>query len=192
MYSRPSKDSHEETIWYEIEMLDFCYKRLKEYENRWKNNCDFYVCLEVYLLHFRNLLACFSGKHHRKPRTGSCSFDVDFSNLSVWTARRLEQAQIDGVRNPARLLDDEYYEDISQFLSHVTTRRSAEEMRWKVEEMNKKIRPVVEEFLKLFPPTRQFCGSEYVVSSSLDGASTETRTTPAGADLLRSVRRRRD
>jgi hypothetical protein len=176
MYSRPGKDSHEETIWYEIEMLEFCFQRLKENENKWPTTCDFYVYLEAYLLHYRNLVACFSGQHHRSPNKTSHSFDVDFSDLSVWTSRKLSNQEVGEITGPAKQLDNEYFDDISQFLSHVTSRRSTEEMNWKVTEMNTRITPILKRFLELFPATKHFCRDEEIVYASLDSASTETRT----------------
>jgi len=174
MYSRPSKGSPEETIWYEVEMLDFCYRRLKTRENSWETECDFYVYLEAYLLHYRNLLACFSGEHHR-------SDDIDFSNLSQWTTKQVTQSQVDAIRDPAKQLEQSYYRDISQFLAHVTVRRSVEDMKWMVHGMHARVQPIAQDFLKLFPPTRQFCQGRRTGQSSLNGASTMSWTKAGGS-----------
>jgi hypothetical protein len=63
MYSRRPKESHRDTITYEIDMLDFCARAVTGREH--PSECDMFVYLEAFLHHYGNLIRFFSGEHHR-------------------------------------------------------------------------------------------------------------------------------
>ena len=58
MYARRPKESHRDTVTYEIEMLDFCLQSLTGKHYRDGNEQALY--LEGFLLHYRNLIRFFS------------------------------------------------------------------------------------------------------------------------------------
>lgn len=61
MYSRRLKESHRDTVSYEIDMLRFCAERLEALRAT-GNDRESYLALEGFLLHYRNLLHFFSGE----------------------------------------------------------------------------------------------------------------------------------
>jgi hypothetical protein len=65
MYTRRPKESHRDTVTYEIDMLDFCARRASR---ECPEEADKGVYLEGFLLHYHNLVRFFSGEHHREDK----------------------------------------------------------------------------------------------------------------------------
>ncbi len=159
--------SNEDTIWYEIEMLRYCYSFYASTGSGSEDQRNRYVHLECFLLHYRNLVACFSGKHHRQG-------DIDFSNVAEWSSRPVPSSdEVSAVMQSAATLDDEYYRDLSQFLAHVTSRRR-DAKKWSVKIMNERMEGVIKLFSQSFPSTLRLCPDERASEVSLDSASTAT------------------
>jgi hypothetical protein len=61
-YERSAKNSHLDTIRYEIGMLGYCYREFAgaKHTEPLRN-----LLIEGFLLHFRNLVEFFSGARHR-------------------------------------------------------------------------------------------------------------------------------
>ena len=160
MYARPPKASHLETIQYEIDMLDFCYQRLQEQQSRWLNEGDFYVYLECFLLHFRNLIEFFGNET-----------DLKVSEYDVWAGgKTLSQEEIASITN--RKLCKKYRGPISQYLQHCTKGRADKDRGWDVRGMYKQISRTIKNFWKLFsdhPHVRRVGASR---STSLDDSHT--------------------
>jgi len=157
-------------------MLRFSYIRLARRRVNAEFECDTYLYLECFLLHYRNLIACFSGKHHHKQKREKpgASLDIDFSNVAEWASGNLpSEAEVQRIVDAAAPLDGEYYTDISQFLAHLTTRR-LDDKQWDVRRMARRIGEVIDWFSRHFPQTRPFCGGRAVNDTSLDAASTAT------------------
>jgi hypothetical protein len=76
MYSRRPKESHRDTITYEVDMLDFSARAVTARKHALER--DMFVYLEAFLLHYRNLIRFFSGEHHRAD-------DVSTADHSAWS-----------------------------------------------------------------------------------------------------------
>ena len=152
VYERSPKNSHLDTIRYEIAMTAFCYSRLLRKKKRFEPETN--LLIEGFLLHYRNLVEFFSGKRHRKARNCKPA-DLSTADPVVWASRRLTNNELIAMQNPAMELDTAYYELISQFLQHCTERRLTEFRNWNVSEMFERLKPIVLAFHRSFPGNRQ-------------------------------------
>lgn len=146
MYSRRPKESHRDTIAYEIEMLGFCARSITTRKQASKN--DLYVYLEAFLLHYRNLIRFFSGEHHRQD-------DLSTADTAAWSGRELTPAEVTSIRAPAQALDIKYYQLISKYLQHCTSLRHDYDRGWDVEAMYAEIHPIIVAFEEAFPVGRR-------------------------------------
>jgi hypothetical protein len=64
-YSRTVKESHLDTIHYELSMLNFCGGQLDKLSPAGQRAL-FNALLECFLLDYRNVMEFLSGNHHRK------------------------------------------------------------------------------------------------------------------------------
>lgn len=144
MFARRPKESHRDTVTYEIDMLDFCARRVMRQDSDEENERNVY--LEAFLLHYRNLIRFFSGEYHREDKG-----DLSTANSAAWAGRELTPAEIAAIKEPAKALDGEYYRDISKYLQHCTRARFDEDKFWDVESMRGEIRPVIAAFDQAFP-----------------------------------------
>jgi hypothetical protein len=142
LYERRQKESHRETVIYEIEMLAFCFDNLPQ--GRSCDGSDEYLYLEGFLLHYRNLLEFFSGNHHR-------SSDISTADSRIWANRKLSAAEIAAIVVPAKALDAKYFQVISAYLQHCTLLRHQQDLAWDVAEMKKSIDLIINEFVRVFP-----------------------------------------
>ncbi len=167
MYARPPKESHLDTIYYEIDMLRFCARRLPELETpreQWLTSGsvtnlrvdrvvveadarEAYVFLEAFLVHFRNLIRFFSGNGARRT-------DISVGRPEVWAGRTLSDEEVRLIRDPAIGVDDEWHGPISAFLQHCTVVRSQRHMAWPVERMIAELEPILCAFEQWFPRKR--------------------------------------
>ena len=134
MYSRRPKESHLDTIDYEIEMLGFCAQAVTHRQHSAPK--DRYVYLEGFLLHYRNLIRFFSGEHHRAD-------DLSTSNSAAWAARNLTPDELTAIRVPAKILDTKYFGEISKYLHHCTLLRHDVDRGWDIEIMVREIEPIL-------------------------------------------------
>jgi len=63
----------------------------------------------------------------------------------------LSTEEVNLIQAPAQKMEDEYWNDISQFLQHCTERRFAEFKDWDIDKMQRELVPIVNEFDKAFP-----------------------------------------
>ena len=140
-YSRREKESHRETVAYEIEMLAYCF-------DLWRRAPDDQMyrdfCLEGYLLHYRNLVRFFSGEHHRGD-------DLSMAKPTDWAGRKVTEAEAGRFKTTGMQLERKYYADISGYLQHCTLRRAAREHAWCPEVMHRELMAIVEDFRLAFP-----------------------------------------
>jgi hypothetical protein len=137
VYSRPEKGNHFHTILYEIEMLEFCYATLVNNVGKWGDPRNGFVCLEAFLLHYRNLAEFFGGEA-----------GLNSSNPSEWSPRKLNTEEIASISD--RTLCDKYRGAISAYLQHCTPVRANFDRSWNVFEMYQEIRPLIKRFQDLF------------------------------------------
>jgi hypothetical protein len=164
--SRPPKLNHVETILYEMNMLDYCYSRLRE--RKWANAPDYYLCIEGFLLHYRNLIEFFG--NHQGLRAGE---------PQVWSpGRTLSNAEVASIQNGSLL--EEYHGSISRYLGHCDEIRAEKDRDWKHIEMYAKIEPLLTNFRKLFPPQRRMPRKV----PGLDATSVSTATVFSHGSLI--------
>jgi hypothetical protein len=152
--SRPPKLSHAQTILYEIDLLRYTVQQLVA--RKWKSDIEKWVCLESFLLHFRNLIEFFGPP--TRPRNGP----NQTRNLSIHTPEQFWPDE--GTRPTAAVLNAlhrndlwEKYEDdnpqrISRYLQHCTEMR-VEPIHggWRVGLMYNEISGVLDTFENLLP-----------------------------------------
>jgi len=133
--------NHADTVLYEISMLRFASERLKR--EQWEHPRDAWVCLESFLLHYRNLIE-FLGKENTKKKKGKRA-----DTLSVMTIWRLLNVSppddVDKIHAEGAKLLVEYEEvedRISRYVSHCTTKRT-EAKDWPIHVMVDKIEPLL-------------------------------------------------
>jgi len=156
MFSRPTKLSHLDTIQYEIDMLNYCYENLLK--EKWQNMPDNYISLECFLLHYRNLIEFFGNAE-----------DLKASEWKEWSPRQLSAEEVASISD--RKPFDNHRGQISQYLQHCTKSRTRDR-DWDVKGMYEELKPVLENFRRLFPvrPVQANHGT-------LEGYSTATITT---------------
>jgi hypothetical protein len=143
MYTRRPKESHRDTVTYEIDMLDFCARRARREHSE---AADKGVYLEGFLLHYRNLIRFFSGEYHREDKG-----DLSLANSRAWSDRELTPVETVTFRDAAKKLDAKYHQAISQYLQHITRVRYDEDRDWDLELMTTEITPIISAFEQAFP-----------------------------------------
>src|SRR5580698_3571258 len=139
MYARRPKQSHRDTVSYEIGMLEFCNRRLTETVGPVAEDKALY--LEGFLLHYRNLIRFFSGLHHRGD-------DLSTADSNAWAGRNMTHAEVVAIKDPAIPLDDKYYGSISKYLQHCTRLRHELDRDWDVSTMKTELDPLIGEFIR--------------------------------------------
>ena len=167
MYERTSKDTHLDTIWYEIDMLEFPYqefiKRTPPQQSPYWN-----LLIEGFLLHYRNLIQFFSGDEDRHRRYKGN--DLSTCDPTPWGNRQLVKEETETIKSPGEKLDQTYSNKISSLLQHCTVKRIEPLQGWEMEKMYGEILPIVSAFAKSFPR-----GSNKVEARS-DGSGSSTAT----------------
>ena len=143
MYSRRPKESHLDTVRYEIDMLDFSVQRVVQ-QPQARDEGDRNVYLECFFVHFRNLLRFFSGTNHRKN-------DLSTAEPEHWSPKQLTEAEIQALQRPARGLETRYFDQISAYIQHCTIERHENDIKWDVNGMYRELDVVIDEFERLFP-----------------------------------------
>jgi hypothetical protein len=158
MHERSPKASPLDTILYEIDILRHCArtlpakKALAEKTNSDNDRSEYYLAIEGYLLHLRNLLAFLTS--HRNEST-----DLGINDPVVWANREIEQREYSSLMKRAREINAKYGNDgsscqdqISKFLQHCTTYRHEDPRSWDIEGISADIEPVLSEFEARFAP----------------------------------------
>lgn len=167
MFSRPSKESHEGTIHYEVRMLRLSADWLSKHAKSSAQE-EMFTYLECFLLHYRNLAQFLSGK-------GGSRGDLRITNYKSWSNKQLTQEQLKEVTELAAPTYREYCHDISTYLSHCTRQRYEQEKRWDPQKMLSDIEPAIAAFENLFPPPQIHVRG--VVGGAADTISTATVVT---------------
>jgi hypothetical protein len=141
LFRRP-KESHRDTIAYEIEMLQFSAGKLLSATLR--SEQEEWMHLEVFLLHFRNIIRVLSGENHRHD-------DISTAAAYLWAGRDLSPEEIEQIQKPAIELDRKFFTEISKYLQHCTTLRSDAGKSWDVRGMAAEINPLITAFERSFP-----------------------------------------
>lgn len=134
--SRIRKDNHVQTLLYEMDMLDYCFEHLNKAKTR--EGKAFYLLIEGFLLHYRNLIEFFA----------SHGGDLKVKKQDEWSRRILSPAELATLQNDT--LCKKYASDISRHLSHCNTIRAEEDISWNLQ-MYAEIEPLLTNFRNLFP-----------------------------------------
>lgn len=138
--SRPRKLGHLDTILYEVDMLNYCYGRLRG--GKFADQRDYYLCIEGFLLHYRNLIQFF-GNHH----------DLKAGEPHEWSPRELTDAELASIQDAGPF--NRHSGQISQYLSHCTKSRAERDRDWKHVAMYEELKPMLENFDRLFPRQKE-------------------------------------
>jgi hypothetical protein len=137
-YSRPEKGDHLSTIRYEIDMLEFCYQNLVSNLGKWGDARMAWVCLEAFLLHYRNLVEFFGSDG-----------DLKVSEPDIWANGKLSPEEVASISD--RTLCKKYRGPISAYLQHCTKIRATIDRSWNVLEMYNDIKGLIGKFQSIFP-----------------------------------------
>lgn len=140
MFTRKPKASHLDTVLYEIEMLEFCNQKLVHAPCSAGGEKSAY--LECFLVHYRNLIRFLSGEKHR---TG----DLSLSEPATWANGKIAPQEIDSLKCAGQGLDQKYWQEISQYIEHLTTHRHETDTEWDIDEMYRELKPILSQFQRL-------------------------------------------
>lgn len=142
---RPEKLPHRHTILYEVDMLDFCYKTLKN-RSKGLSSCERNAYLECFLPHYRNLIDFF-GKDPTRD-------DLSICRPADWRQNReINEQEREDLWKDGQRLWDEYErrnrgDTISRYLHHCTRQRT-EPKDWQENEMFNKLSSLIKGFRSL-------------------------------------------
>ena len=191
LHHRSDKNSHLDTVLYEIDMLRHCSntlaaKKAKKSESE-EAEAEYNLGIEGFLIHLRNLLAFLTTLHSRNT-------DLRFDRPEVWLGRPLAEKEYSDLRDKAQAFNDSYSETfnggkkvdchdlISKFLQHCTPERYEQAVvGWEIEKMLEELKPILAEFEKRFtvpvsPKVRVWTSPE---SSHSTATIRRFRVTPA-------------
>ncbi|MBI3478166.1 MAG: hypothetical protein HY010_20725 [Acidobacteria bacterium] len=156
---RAGKGSHADTILYEIDMLRQGFSTHPEKRKRvdaggsLAARGEYYLSIEGFLLHARNLLAFFTNRKNEMT-------DLIINEPEVWYGKAVDPREYSGLIKAMKEVDTDFgedgkkcYDQISKFLMHCTTMRYERTKQWDLEGMFKRIDPILEEFKTRFTPS---------------------------------------
>jgi hypothetical protein len=155
--SRRLKLSHLDTIFYEMDMLDYCFQQLLK--GKWSDERDYFLCIEGFLLHYRNLIEFFGNDH-----------DLKAGEPHDWSPRKLSPDDLASIQDVT--LNKRHNGQISQYLSHCTKSRADRDRDWDHVAMYKEIEPLLQNMRKLFEAKQR----EIHQVNLLGGTSASTAT----------------
>ncbi len=177
---RATKGSHAHTILYEIDMLRHVAsthidkRRGADADGSPAAICEYYLSIEGFLFHARNLLAFFT---NRKDATT----DLIINQPEVWYGKAVDPRNFSDLSKLMKEVDKEFggdgkscYDQISKFLLHCTTMRYERLKEWDLEGMYKRMDPILEEFKQRFTPRTVLTVTR--PHNTMEGASTATLT----------------
>jgi hypothetical protein len=187
LHRRPDKDSHLDTILYEIGMLRHCSKTLPAKKARKSDSdeasCEYNLVIEGFLIHLRNLIAFFTTQHSQPT-------DLRLDDPEVWYRRPVKERGYSDLRDRFRDFNKKYsetfkngktldcYDLISKFLQHCTPERYEQAVvGWQIEKMLAEIEPILADFERLFPARTLAAPSAVPVIGITDSGTTST-TSP--------------
>src|SRR5690348_17655084 len=134
------------------------------------SRCEYYLGIEGFLLHLRNILAFFT---NRKDKAS----DLIINEPQVWAGKEIDQRQYSDLVKRAREINEAYgerestcYDQISKFLNHCTTLRHERVKGWEIDAMYVEIEQVVSEF------ENRFAGLAMVVTSESPPEHTDRKS----------------
>jgi len=156
MHERSEKNSPLDVILYEIEMFRHCANTLPAKQDKAMasgDKAEYYLGIEGFLLHLRNLLAFFMSSNLRRTDLG-----ITKPDLNLWgDGGQLQMNQYHDLVDLAQEINKlrktkngTLHVQISRFLQHCTTFRYTEARSWDVEGIFSDFNPLLIEFEKRF------------------------------------------
>jgi hypothetical protein len=154
LHQRSEKNSHLDTLLYEIDMLRHCERAVRQrvvaVDAPDAKRADYYLAIEGFLLHLRNLLAFLTNRKSKDT-------DIIINEPEMWAGRHVDQREYSDLIKACRELDrrcgvladggpSTCYDEISKYLQHCTTFRYERAKQWPVEEIHAGINPLLEIF----------------------------------------------
>jgi hypothetical protein len=107
LHRRSDKNSHFDTVLYEIDMLGHCSntlaaKKAKKSMSE-ETEAEYNLGIEGFLIHLRNLLAFLTTHHSRNT-------DLRLDRPEVWLGRPLAEKKYSDLRDKAQAFNDSYGE----------------------------------------------------------------------------------
>ena len=191
MHQRSDKNSHLDTILYEIDMQRHCaatvgQKQADEHKSEFARS-EYYLTIEGFLQHLRNLLAFFT---NRKDEDS----DLIINEPEVWAGQPVEQFDYSALIKAFKEFNrrhgvtvngqpNDCYTEISKFLNHCTTHRYERAKPWPVDQMNADLKPVLAEFESRFANNVKRTDRKQEILGVRDNSTATFRTLPALFDV---------
>ena len=181
MHERSPKETAIDVILYERDLLRHCAKTVDAKRERAQqapsseNKAEYYLAIEGFLLHFRNLLGFFINK--RMKRT-----DLTLNRSEQWAAgRSVDESFCRKLTQRAEEVNVEHgisssvdcYKKISWFLQHCTDYRYQLKRSWDIAKMFADLSPILDEFVASVIPVAEVAE---VISVGEGNSSTATIT----------------
>ena len=147
--ARDDKESHLDTIYYEIRTLRYAFDWIQGHWDRCRDQDRRTALLESYLLHYRNLAQFFASRGRQTH--------LQFRKGKVWAGRALTEKELAAIGKPGKQVEGAHASRISIYLSHCTPERFTQPIKWEVGQMNREIEEVISEFVRSFPTLGEQC-----------------------------------
>jgi hypothetical protein len=186
MHERSPKETAIDVILYEHDLLWHCAKTIDSKKMRWEespsheNEAEYYLAIEGFLLHFRNLLGFFINKRMGKNN----STDLTIDRPQQWAdGRQVDETLCQKLMECAQKVNQKYglsldvdcYKKISWFLQHCTSHRHQLQRSWDIAGMFADFSPILDEFVGSVSPTAM---TRIKFAMLSEGYSTQTMTPP--------------
>jgi hypothetical protein len=157
MHERSPKNSAMDVLLYEREMLRHCAETVNAKQERFsesqsdQDRAEYYLGIEGFLLHYRNLLGFFINK-------GARPTDLTLGKTESWAnGMAVDQTVTKALTERSQKINERHglgrgdcYQKISWFLQHCTTHRHQEARSWDIENMFADLKPLLDEFVEHF------------------------------------------
>jgi hypothetical protein len=149
-YERSPKNGPLDTVLYEIDMLRYCAATLpSRYEARTNSEQamkDYYVYIETFLLHLRNILAFLTNQ-------ASDPADLRISQIGSWLNRPVIQREYSDLIARTKTINRRFganestcYDQIFKFLQHCTIYRHERGRDWEIDKIFSELNPILQDF----------------------------------------------
>jgi len=155
MHERSPKETAIDVILYERDLLRHCAKTVDAKKERAQqspsseNQAEYYLAIEGFLLHFRNLLGFFINRGHQET-------DLTLNRSEKWAGgRSVDESFCRKLTERAEEVNVEHgisakvdcYKKISWFLQHCTDYRYQLKRSWDIAKMFADLSPILDEFV---------------------------------------------
>jgi hypothetical protein len=196
MHERWPKSNAIDTLLYERDLLRHCAKTINAKKRKFvqsksdEDAAEYYLGIEGFLLHFRNLLGFFTNRGRKqtdltinRPERWAGKATVDQAICRDLTARARKVNQKHGLQG------GDCYQKISWFLQHCTVHRHLQPRSWDIAAMFADIEPVLDDFVRNFSPKTETAVRDALIA---DSNSTATITRSVMPLLLAASRLRKE